>query len=441
MIVSGARWTVPLSLALAAGCAAGASGPVTVPAAELPSLEAARTRAPRDRDLLVRLGVGYYQAGRLTQAIDVLRAARAVEPSFAGLVYLGLAFEGAGNLDSAATVYQSLAAMRLNRAEQAEVGLRLTNVTQRQLAAFARDAVAREGALSRERPTPNVVAVLPWRYLGNNRELQPLEKGITHLILTDLSRIGSLRLVERERVQALTQEMALTAAQRTEPGTGARSGRLLKAERVVQGTLRDEPRGGNLRLDASAVTTQTGAVAARGSASDRLAELFGMQKRVVLELIGQLGITLSAAERRAIDERPTADLQAFLAFSRGLDARDRGDFAAAAAEFQAAVARDPGFQDAREQAAAANRLSVAMGRTPTQLSGFVTGPGTGGTERGFTTALDALDIVAPSSAGTLIRQTAHRLPLPHARPTEALRQDDPSRIRSIAELIIVIPRP
>lgn len=440
-MITGARWTVPLSLALAAGCAVGSPGPVTVPAAELPSLEAARTRTPSDRDLLVRLGVGYYQAGRLTQAIDVLRAARAVEPSFAGLVYLGLAFEGAGNLDSAATVYRSLASMRLSRAEQAEVGLRLTNVTQRQLAVFARDAVAREAVLSRERPTPNVVAVLPWRYLGTNPELQPLEKGIAHLVLTDLSRIGSLRLVEREQVQALTREMALTDAQRTEPGTGARSGRLLKAERVIQGILRDEPRGGNLRLEASAVTTETGRVAARGTASDRLAELFAMQKRVVLELVGQLGITLSAAERRAIDERPTADLQAFLAFSRGLDARDRGDFAGAAAQFQAAVARDPGFRDAREQAALANRLSIAMGRMPTQLSGFVTGPGSAAPGSGFITALDALDIVAPSSAGSLIRQTGQRLPLPHARPAEALRQDDPSRIRSIVELIIVIPRP
>ncbi|MHB1328822.1 MAG: hypothetical protein ACYC2K_11530, partial [Gemmatimonadales bacterium] len=81
MIVPGAKWLVPLSLALGAGCAAGSPASVTVPAAELPSLEAARARTPGDRELLVRLGVGYYQAGRHTQAIDVLRAARAIEPA------------------------------------------------------------------------------------------------------------------------------------------------------------------------------------------------------------------------------------------------------------------------------------------------------------------------------------------------------------------------
>jgi hypothetical protein len=31
-----------------------------------------------------------------------------------------------------------------------------------------------------------------------------------------------------------------------------------------------------------------------------------------------MGVAITPAERRALSERPTADLQAFLAFSRGL---------------------------------------------------------------------------------------------------------------------------
>ncbi|MGH7559564.1 MAG: hypothetical protein ACRENB_00945, partial [Gemmatimonadales bacterium] len=48
--------------------------------------------------------------------------------------------------------------------------------------------------------------------------------------------------------------------------------------------------------------------------------------------------------------------------------------------------------------------------------------------------------VAPTLAGKL-RLEMHRHPQMRSRLAEALRQDDPSRIGSIGEVIVVIPRP
>src|SRR5262249_50909511 len=162
--------------------------------------------------------------------------------------------------------------------------------------------------------------------------------GLTQLMITDLAKISRLKLLEREQVQALVDEMNLTDEGRVDPRTGARSGRMLRAADVLQGSVQDVPNQPNLRLDATMVNTTNANVVASGNASDRLQQLFALQKDVLFKIVDQMGITLTPAERRSLSERPTADLQAFLAYSRGLEAQDKGDWQSAATNFNAAVA-------------------------------------------------------------------------------------------------------
>jgi hypothetical protein len=158
--------------------------------------------------------------------------------------------------------------------------------------------------------------------------------------------VTRLRLLERERVQALVDELALTDSGRVDPSP-AHGVPGCSAGQVVQGTLQ-ETTGGRYRLDGTIVNATDAAVLATGAADDDLRQLFAMEKEVVVELLRRLGITLTPAEERALSERPTADLQAFLAFSRGLEAEDRGDFSAAEREYEAAMQADPGFRSARD---------------------------------------------------------------------------------------------
>lgn len=416
------------------------AGPTVLPE-ELPSLEAERTKRPNDQQLLVRLGVGYYQAKRPAAAVAVLRSANALEPTFPAAVFLGLAFEDAGQLDSAQAAYRSAIPLARTGAAKAELEARMANLAREQLIRFAKDAVAAEARL-RTTPAVNTVAVLPWRYLGTNQDLAPLERGIAHLLVTDLGLVRSLVLVERERIQAIADELALTAAQRVEAPSGARSGRLVGAARVVQGTIREDTRTSQIRLEASVVNTGSGAIAGRATAGDQLAALFAMEKQLVLALIESLGIRLTPAERQAINERPTADLQAFLAFSRGLEAEDRGDYQAAAQQYRAAAARDPNFQAARTRAASAAILAGPTGRSGVGLAAIAGGrlPGNRPNPGRAVALRNALDIVAPSSGGSIGRMT---LSGPRVRSplAEALRQDDPTQIGAVGEIVIVIPRP
>src|SRR3989449_685020 len=258
--------------------------------------------------------------------------------------YLGLTYEGLEQYDSARAVYTRLLFDQPppGRPVRRLLDGRLALLTRKELQQRARLAIARESLLVRTPPDPNTIAVMPFRYTGADSSLRPLERGLAALVVTDLSRVRRLRLVEREQLQALLDELQLAASGRVDPATGARSGRLVGASQVVEGQF-SEVAAANFRVDASVVRTSDAQIAATGSGSDQLRALFDIEKAVVFQLLDKLAITLTPGERTAISERPTRDIQAFLLYSRGLEAQDRGDFAAAAQAFQAAAQRDPGL--------------------------------------------------------------------------------------------------
>ncbi len=441
--------TTPLFAALAAmltvGCAAGVRNPEVTPA-DLSALEARQAGHPRDADVLTDVGVAFYQAKSYTRARDVLLTALALRPDgFRAAAHLGLSYEGLGRFDEALAAYRRAQGMKASGAERRSVEERLVGLTRQRLAAEARRAVAEERTLAATPPVPNSIAVLPWTYLGTDPQLRPLERGLAHLVVTDLSKVSRLTLLERERVQVLTDELALASSARVESGTAARSGRLLGAADVIQGAIR-ETQGGELRLDANVVSAATAEVRASSTASDRLAQLFTMEKSLVFDLLDRMGITLTPGERRAVGERPTADLQAFLAFSGGLEAEDRGDFGTATRLFEAAVVRDPSFQAARDRAAHSTHSGKATRMTPARLSLVVgTRPGATGDDRraagtrGAQLAA-ALQTIAPTLAGRINRLQS-RPGSVRSRLAEALRQDDPSRLTAIGQPTVTIPRP
>jgi TolB-like protein len=286
---------------------------------------------------------------------------------------------------------------------------RLTLVAQHQLVFEARQALAQEATLSKTPPPPNTVAVMPFRYTGTDSTYAPLSRGLASLVVTDLSRVHSLRLLERERMQALLDEMKLTESGSVDPTTGARSGHLIGASQVVQGQFDVQPN--QVRVNATVVRTQDAGVAATGTGSDRLQALFDVEKQVVLQLLGKMGITLTPSEQTAISERPTRDLEAFLLYSRGLAAQDQGNFGAATQAFQAAAQRDPGFSAAGSAAAssqsAQSASTASAGDMASDLGGGGLGAGAGGGGGGGSnpdigqTLAGGINGAVPSGAGGL----------------------------------------
>jgi TolB-like protein len=209
----------------------------------------------------------------------------------------------------------------------------------------ARQALAREAELAQQPPEAASVAVLPLVIAGDS-SMQPLSRGLAELITTDLAYIRTLRLLERIQIGVLLEELKLGASERADPATAARVGRLLRAERMVQGTA-TIPSSGPVHISAT-VVTGTGVVRPVGEVTGPFPRLLELEKQVVFDLASELGIELTEAERQQILRQGPKSLAAFLAYSRGLEALDEADYGAAARNFRTAAEADPSFQAARQ---------------------------------------------------------------------------------------------
>ncbi len=357
-----------LTLVLFAGaCAAGGGIRVSdVTPQQIPSLEAERSRQPQNANTLARLGVAYFKAERYADARPALDSALAHDPSNGvAAVYLGMTAEQTGDFVAARTAYRSYIGLAPNGELKATVQQRLALVDRRQMEYQARQALANEAALATMPPESNTVAVMPFNYSGTNAEIQPLGRGLAQLLVTDLAKSRQLRVLERERMQATLDEMKLGDSGRADPTTALRSGRLLRAARVVQGTLTGLS-GDQLRVDAVVVNVATAGAGSPATGTDQLNRLFDLEKQIAFSIFNAMGVQLAPGEQEAINQRPTQNLQAFLAYSRGLQAQDNGDYAGAQAEFNAAVNLDPNFRAASAGAAGAGELSAASQQTVTQ---------------------------------------------------------------------------
>jgi hypothetical protein len=176
----------------------------------------------------------------------------------------------------------------------------------------------------------------------------------------DLSKVRSLRVVDRLKIDMILKELELSSSQYADPTVGPRLGKLLGSRNIVSGVLlgvgEDE-----IRLDGAVTSTVDSTSKTTAQIQDDLDRFFDIEKEFVFNVIANLGITLTAAERDSIQKIPTESYLAFMAYCRGLEFRSQGMYLEAGREFNQAVVEDNGFDAARQQGESMGRLSAGAG--------------------------------------------------------------------------------
>lgn len=311
-------------------------------------LEAERARRPQNVAALRALGVAYYKAKRYSDASSVLDQARRLDPrDGVSALYGGLSAEALGDLTSAKAAYNAYLTVGRTRKVKNEIRARLVSLGREEALAAAKSAVANEARVSQTPGSPLTIAVPPMTFSGTDSTLRPLERGMADLVITDLSRSQQLTVVERDRMQALSDEIRLSAGGGVDSSTAVRAGRLIQAGNLVNGAILQQ--GTNLRIDARLVNVASGVIGDATTVNNSMDALFAMEKQLVFQIFGKLGVTLTPAERQLVERRPTNSMAAFLAYSRGLQARDDGRFEDASRYFEQARSLDPNFGAAAAQ--------------------------------------------------------------------------------------------
>ncbi len=208
-------------------------------------------------------------------------------------------------------------------------------------------AVAREQAGGTT--TSSAIGIPPFQLLSKSDGLSALGYAIADLLTTDLARSPRVSLVERSRLSDILRELDLTRTGRIDSSTAPRVGKLLRARRLVLGSV-DTMGRGELRLSLRVADVESGVLDAALDARAPLNDVLLAEKTLAFRLFELLGVQLTPAERAAIEARPTTSVAALSAYGRGVQAELSGDRRRAVDEFEKAFSTDPSFQGARDRA-------------------------------------------------------------------------------------------
>ena len=220
--------------------------------------------------------------------------------------------------------------------------------------------IERENELQFERTYSEAIAVFPLIYEGDDESYSPLSRGFSEMISIDLAKVKQLTILERIRLQALKDELLLGQNPEIDPTTAPRMGKLLGAGRILSGSFNIVGKE-RLLINLGSWNVETSQSEQWINKEGDLASLFQIEKQIVFSFIEQTGIELTPQEKEEIEYIPTQNLEAFLAYCKGLEMEDAGQFDRAASLFQNAVDMDPSFKTAGSQSESASSMSYSGG--------------------------------------------------------------------------------
>ncbi len=190
-----------------------------------------------------------------------------------------------------------------------------------------------------ERPPPTGIAVLPFENLSPDKENAFFADGVQDDILTKLAKISDLKVISRTSVM---------------PYRGARNtrqiGNALGVSHVLEGSV--QRAGSKVRVNAQLVDTRTDRHVWAEQYDRPVGDVFAIQSEIAQRIADQLQAKISAAEKGAIEERPTKDLAAYDLYVHAASLIDSWPYGAGGKEpplsqavelLNQAIARDPAF--------------------------------------------------------------------------------------------------
>jgi TolB-like protein len=189
------------------------------------------------------------------------------------------------------------------------------------------------------------VAILYFNNKTGKTGLDPLQKGLTLMLITDLSTVEGLEVVERVRLQAVTEEMGLGVSGLIDSDTAPRVGRLLGARWLVGGDILEKGQI-PIHIDSSVLDVPEPRVLGQPTAEGILEEFFKIEKDLLFKIIEYLQIELAPEEIARLEKPLTTNIKALLDLFKAIHASDRGNYSLAERYYERALKRDPGISPA-----------------------------------------------------------------------------------------------
>jgi TolB-like protein/Tfp pilus assembly protein PilF len=183
------------------------------------------------------------------------------------------------------------------------------------------------------------IAVLPFQNLSDEKENAYFADGIQDDVLTNLSKIGDLKVISRTSVMPY----------RGTQSNAREIGKALGVGTILEGSVRRI--GNRVRVNVQLINVVNDQHIWAEDYDRELTDVFDIQSDLAQKIAGELRAKLSPAEKEQIERKPTQNTEAYLAFVEGHDLLTRPDRLRADTEkaeqlFERATRLDPNFAGA-----------------------------------------------------------------------------------------------
>jgi len=335
------------------------------------------TKNSGDPQIVKFMGVALYNKKYYSTALPYFERVYKMDPEDdQNIYYLAASYEAVIEYPQAIQFYRRYNEMTIFGEYREHVEARMKLLHKSQMEMDAKKALLEESMLDVDRIPLNTIAVLNFENKSGKKELDPLQKGLAEMTITDLSKVKALKVVERVRLQKLVEEMNFGETGLVDDATAPRIGKLLGASKLVKGSYFDLSND-EVRIDALIAQTRTGSLIGTTDISGKTTEFFRLQKELVFKIIEELDIKISDSEREAILTIPTENMFAFLQFSQGIDFEDKGMYNQAIVSYTAAVQADPKFSQAGSNLSSAKQTSNIISTSSSSTTSTRTSSGRG----------------------------------------------------------------
>ena len=190
-------------------------------------------------------------------------------------------------------------------------------------------------------------------YFDNTSEeprLNKLKKGLAGMLISDLSNVNMIDIVERDKIQEILNEQKLNNSEKFDQNSASQVGKLLGAEMILTGAYFEM--FGSFRIDARFIDVETGKILKSEGVDGKSSNFFKLEKQLIWKIIKNLEITLSDKERKAIEERQknqNISYEDALLFSQALEEIDLGNNVEAINLLERVLANNPKFKTALDE--------------------------------------------------------------------------------------------
>lgn len=198
--------------------------------------------------------------------------------------------------------------------------------------------------------TPNAdakrIAILYFDNGSDNAELSRLRKGLADMLISDLSKIKMLNVIERARLEEILKEQKLNNSKEFDASTATKVGKLLGVQYILTGAFFDLM--GSMRMDARIIDVETGKIIKSEGIDGQTNTFFDLEKKLVVKIASGLNVELNTDNDATETKTSSLSYETSLLYSDALDKMDKGENGKAIELLKKVLQKNPDFAPAKK---------------------------------------------------------------------------------------------